>query len=92
MQCPKCGETVESLRNYSPSTTIYTVTLGDDGRLEYYHNDVIGGDEGGDYECPNCGTELAHNDEDALAFMKGEGISDEMAKYYAELAMEGKDK
>jgi len=43
------------------------------------------------YECPNCGVELANNEEDALAFLKGE-ISEEMATYFLELALEGGEK
>lgn len=88
--CPKCGEPVDHLRNYSSATIVYDVSLDGD-YLQYDQDDVISGEDG-DYDCPSCGIELAYNEEEALAFMKGEGISQKMAEYYTELAMQGKDK
>lgn len=90
MQCPKCGETIEYLKNYAPGTTVYNVSLVGE-ELNYVKDDVISGEDG-EYVCPSCGIELATDEEGALAFLKGEGISQEMAEYYAELAIQGKDK
>jgi hypothetical protein len=72
---------------------LYTLTLDSDGNRSYYPGDTIFDDsDDGTYECPECQTELAYNEADALAFLRGEGIREEMAEYYLQLAMEGGEK
>ncbi len=91
MRCPKCGEEISYLRNYVPAIMVYTLTLDRSGNRSYYPGDTIPDDSGDDgtYECPECNAKLAYNEDDALAFLRGEGIRQEMVEYYMKLAMEG---
>ena len=82
--CPACGEGIDQLINLQLGTMVYKFSLHG-----YEEDEFIGGDEAGDYDCPECNTMLAQNGEDATAFLNGEGTSEEMAKYYLELALEG---
>ena len=89
MRCPKCGKEIDYLKNYQPATMVYTLTLDRSGNRSYYPGDTFpNNDDDGTYECPECNAELAYNEEDALAFLRGEGIRQEMAEYYMSLAME----
>lgn len=91
MQCPKCGETVDYLNTCVPAELLFHVRLVRD-HLRYDRDDENVSDEASIYSCPSCGVSLAEDKDEALAFLKGEGITDERAEYYAELAMQGKDK
>lgn len=84
MRCPKCGEEIDRLYHSQTGTMYYHFSL--DG----YEEDEFIGDDAGNYECPECNTILAQNEEDAEGFLKGE-INEEMAKYYLELALGGKE-
>jgi hypothetical protein len=89
MRCPKCGQEIDYLRNYQPGTIYYTVELDGNGRPNYIREDVFPDDStDGSYECPECCTELASSETEAVAFLKGEP-SEEMAEYYMRLAIEG---
>lgn len=89
MHCPKCGEKIDNLTNYQPATLVHTFMLDSMGEPSYEQVDLLT-DVSGEYECPGCRVELAHTEEDAIAFLTGEGISEEKAKYYMELAIEGR--
>lgn len=89
MRCPKCGKEISHLRNFHPAEIEFIAELGKDGGLDYYQRETIPDDSTeGDFECPECNVVLAHNEEDAIAFLKGEGISQERAEYYMGLALE----
>ena len=90
MRCPKCGTEVSYLHHYQDATLFHAFDVDESGEARYKYKDTIGC-EVMTYECPNCGVELANNEEDALAFLKGE-ISEEMATYFLELALEGGEK
>lgn len=86
--CPKCGSSIDYLKNYQPAEIVYEFRLEDDP--DYIKDDIIIDElNSGDYECPWCKAVIAREEGDAVAFLQGKAIRQEMAEYYTELAMEG---
>jgi predicted RNA-binding Zn-ribbon protein involved in translation (DUF1610 family) len=68
-RCPECGEEISYLFNVCEEVCRYVFELDDDGCPRYEHDDAWEGDWSV-YECPNCGAELFHSEEEAEAFLK----------------------
>jgi predicted RNA-binding Zn-ribbon protein involved in translation (DUF1610 family) len=70
-KCPKCGKTIEFLKDYMTGVTqVFYFSLNDDGSPDYCDDELIL--EGGrdEFACPECGETLFTNEEDAINFLK----------------------
>lgn len=69
-KCPKCGEELKFLRNYSKAEEVFIFTVDEGGKPDYEHLDVIPGSDN-DWECPECKKVLFTDEEKATEFLKG---------------------
>ncbi len=65
--CPKCGKKIYYLDYAQTGTNTYEATPTDYDEFEYETDEFYPDDNGEIYTCPECGEELAYNEEDALA-------------------------
>lgn len=68
-RCPKCGEEIDHLHYYA-----YELNKADFWKTREYSNwDTLGDIKGDpDYDCPECGETLFHDQKDAEKFLRGE--------------------
>ena len=73
VKCYKCGEEIDFLTEYSKGWIRYDIFIGNDGQEDYEARDPIHDDMPVvEYDCPECGVSLFNNNEDAIAFLRGE--------------------
>jgi len=70
-KCPKCGEEITYLNDYSKCEEVYEFSLKPDGEIQSEQVDRISGDTPDDFECPECKKVLFTKEEDAVIFLKG---------------------
>ena len=71
IKCPKCKEEIDELYNYQSGEEKSRFFLNGD-EPNYDAIDFIGLGKTNDFECYKCGEILFTNEEDAIAFLKGE--------------------
>lgn len=73
VKCPKCGEDIGYLRDFSPTWREFRLTIGENGLADYEDvgNDCSMDSKEDEYGCPKCGQILFTNEEEALNFLKG---------------------
>ena len=76
--CPKCDADIKHLKDYAfGATIVYIFSVSEEGRAHYsFKRDIIEGTKD-EFECPECTAVLFKNEEEALAFLKGESIERE---------------
>lgn len=74
MKCPKCGREIDTLQNFQAGTMEYELKIDKDDDEEYTKMDFEpeGNDSDNDFMCPRCYEVLFNNEEDAIAFLKGD--------------------
>lgn len=70
-KCPKCGEELDYLLDYSKCEEVYEFSLKPDGEIQSEQVDRISEDTPDDFECPECKEVLFTKEEDAVKFLKG---------------------
>lgn len=71
--CPKCKEEIDFLRHSRSgweNSNMYITGSGDDGYVEYEHNDFSDDGDLSEFYCPECNEELDFDDEQAEAFLR----------------------
>lgn len=70
--CPKCGEEIDFLYNYTKTKTKSELHLDEDGAPHYEGvAPLLEGEEDGDYECPECNECLTQIQSEAIRILKG---------------------
>ena len=73
MKCPKCNREINTLQNIVTGTMEYELKIDKDGDREYAEMKFEADDDGAnDFSCPKCFDILFNNEENAIAFLKGE--------------------
>ena len=68
VKCPKCGEMIDYLRNFTPGWGVYI--FDSDG--EYTYSETMPDDNRDDeFNCPQCGETLFGCEESAKEFLRG---------------------
>lgn len=70
-RCPKCNEELTHLVNICDNWMEYKFRLRDDGWGDYDLEKSEAGNHS-EYGCPACRTTLFDNEDEAMAFLKGE--------------------
>ena len=71
MKCPKCGEENNFLLHIEEDLVTYEFSLVN-GELEYEEKDRESAlSEPSPFLCPNCRTELAHTEQEAIKLLQG---------------------
>ena len=71
MKCPKCNEEINTLINTESGEMEYSLSIDCQGDIEWSQINFYGVDSN-EFVCPKCGQMLFANQEDAIAFLKGE--------------------
>jgi predicted RNA-binding Zn-ribbon protein involved in translation (DUF1610 family) len=72
-RCPKCGKEIDYLIYTAKELVKADAYLSDRSIVEYHNWDTINVDyDTIDYECPECGEVLFHDERDVERFLKGE--------------------
>ena len=72
MKCPKCDREISSLQNIVTGTMDYEFKIDDAGDEEYTRMEFEANGNENDFVCPLCWEVLFNNEEDAIAFLKGD--------------------
>ncbi len=67
MKCPKCKKKIDWLRNYSKVEKIYSFDADTYNELD----EIFETNENEDFECPECGEVLTHNEDKARKMLLG---------------------
>jgi len=70
-KCPKCGNEIDELINYSKGWEKHRFWIDSQGYPQYEMDEFIP-DEGNEWECPECNEVLFTDEEEATKFLKGE--------------------
>lgn len=77
-KCPKCGKEIDHLVYYAYELQRANLWVFEDGESEYSTWDSLGETKGDpDYECPECGEVLFHNEDEAINFLRGKKVAKE---------------
>ena len=69
--CPKCKKEITYLTSTTPGILLHYLSIDTQGDVQF----EVGEFESGDavvYDCPECGEVLFTNEEEVIAFLKGE--------------------
>jgi DNA-directed RNA polymerase subunit RPC12/RpoP len=75
VKCPKCGREVDHLYCWATQPSTWRVRLVD-GELDYSFINAEYKFVEAEYYCPNCHALLFEDEEEAKAFLSGEGRAD----------------